>query len=117
MKNRLARVNELLKEELSKLIVQEVDIERDILITITNIDTSPDLRYAKVLISVLPDSRAGSALKILSKSIYHLQKELDKRLSMRPVPKIRFEIDAGGKRYSAIEDIIKKIEKEERNDI
>lgn len=114
MKNRIIRINELIKEELSKIIMQEVDLKSGCLITVTHIDTSPDLRYAKVLVSILPDQKSGSVLRILSRQIYSIQQSLNKKLSMKPVPKIHFEIDESGKHYSEIEKIIQKIEKENK---
>lgn len=114
MINRIARINELLKEELSKIIIQEVDIDSGTLITITKVDTSRDLRYATILISILPDIKSGSTLKILTKQIYKIQQLLNEKLSMKPVPRIKFVLDSGGKHYSELEKIIQKIEKTDK---
>jgi len=113
MKNRIIRINELLKEELSKIIEEEIDLESGVLITIIRVDASKDLRYARVLISILPDSKSGSSFRILTKQVYKIQQILNQKLSMKPVPKIKFDLDIGGKRYTEIEKIIQNIEKED----
>jgi len=113
MNNRIIRINELLKEELSKIIEEEIDLESGTLITIIRVDASKDLRYARVLIGILPDSRSGSSFRALTKQIYKIQQLLNAKLSMKPVPRIKFDLDTGGKRYTEIENIIQKIEKED----
>ncbi len=60
------------------------------IVTVGSIDTSPDLKYADVLIAVLPDNKIGAALAIIRKKIYKMQKTMNRRLEMRPVPKLRF---------------------------
>lgn len=113
MKNRITRINELLKEELSKIVEEEIDLESGTLITIIKVDASKDLRYARVLIGVLPDSKSGSSFRMLTKQIYKIQQILNQKLDMKPVPRIKFDLDIGGKRYTEIEKIIQKIEKED----
>lgn len=113
MNNRIIRINELLKEELGKIIEGEIDLESGSLITIIRVDASKDLRYARVLIGILPDSKSGSGFKLLTKQIYKIQRILNQKLNMKPVPRIKFDLDVGGKRYTEIEKIIQKLEKED----
>lgn len=107
MSQRIKKVNELLKHEVNQLLFKEIDFY-DILVTITEVNASPDLKQAKIKISVLPQEKGGSALKIIKKNIFQIQQDLNKRLYMRPVPKIRFEIDQTEIKAQRIEELLSK---------
>ncbi|MFH1583284.1 MAG: ribosome-binding factor A, partial [Candidatus Falkowbacteria bacterium] len=66
MPRRIEQLNEQLKEELANLIVKEVPLKNG-LITVSYVNCSPDLKYAKIAVSVLPDKFAGTALAGLRK--------------------------------------------------
>jgi len=110
MSDRIKRVNQLLKQEVSQLLLKEVDF-RDVLVTVTRVKTSPDLKYAKINISVLPTEKDELALKIIERNIFNIQQELNKRLHLKFVPKIRFEIDQVEVEAQRIEEILSKIDK------
>jgi ribosome-binding factor A len=107
MSQRLERVNELLRQEISKLLLREIDFV-DILVTVTNVNTSPDLKQAKIKITVLPTEKGEQVLRIIQRNIFHLQQELNKKLHLKPVPKIRFEIDQIEIKAQRIEEILSK---------
>lgn len=111
MSHRIKRINELLRQEISKLILREIEFE-DILVTINQVETSSDLSHAKVKISIMPTEKKELVLKIIERNIYHLQQELNKKLYMKIVPKIRFEIDQAEIKAQRIEEILGKIEKD-----
>jgi ribosome-binding factor A len=110
MSQRIQRVNQLLKQEISQLLLREIDFS-DALVTVTQVDCSPDLRQAKIKISILPDEKAEQVLRIIEKNIYHLQQILNKKLNMKIVPKIIFEIDKTEADAQRIEEILDKISK------
>jgi len=87
---RIEKINKLLAREVSRLFLTEIDFPEGILVTVGDIDTSPDLKYADVLIATIPDDRTGAALNLIRKKTYKMQKIIDRRLEMRPVPKLRF---------------------------
>ena len=109
---RIQKVNELLKRELGKIILKELEFSRDILITITDVESSPDLREAKIWVSVMPENQISLALRVLKRNIYNLQKKLDKRLKMRPVPRIEFLKESKSEEAQKIEEILDKIREE-----
>ncbi len=109
MNLRLKKVNELIKQEVGNIIIRELDIDREILITITKAEVSADLRYADVLVSVLPSEKKQSTLRSLNKNVYSLQQKLNKKLTMKPVPKIRFKLDTAGEYVSRIDEVIREI--------
>ena len=105
------RVNQLIKKELSKILLQEIDFPRGILATMTRVETSVDIRESKVYISVFPEKDAAKILEILNKSIYQLQQKLNKRLKMRPMPRIRFAEEKATAEAGRIEELLEKIHK------
>ncbi|MBU4030756.1 ribosome-binding factor A [Patescibacteria group bacterium] len=107
---RIEKVNELLRQEVSKLLLKEVDFE-GAFVTITNVDTAPNLQQSKIMISVLPNEKIEKVLDIMSRNIFHLQKSLNKKLYMRPVPKMIFEIDKVEEHAQRIEEILGKIKR------
>ncbi len=109
MNLRLKKINELIKQEVGNIIAREVDLSKEILVTVTKADVSPDLRYADILISVLPVEKKISTIKLLNKSVYRIQQELNKKLVMKPVPRIRFKLDTTGEYVSRIDELIEKI--------
>ena len=112
MSQRILRVNQLIKEEIAKLLSKEVDFPKEILATVSRVNCSPNLIQAKVYITCLPRGREKEVLKILNKSIWPLQKKLDKILKMRPVPKIIFVEDRQVAEAAKVEELLEKIKEE-----
>lgn len=109
MDRRKERVNDLIQEEVSKLIHQEVEFSLGVLVTVTEARVSVDFAHTKVYISVLPKGNTGSVLEVLRKNIYRLQQILNKKLRVKPVPKIAFIIDKREDNAEKVENIIKNI--------
>lgn len=110
MIERIKRVNQLIKHEISQLINREIDFDNT-LVTVTRVDTSPDLKQAKIGIIVLPQEETEQALKILEKNIYHIQQLLNKKLRMKYIPKIIFEIDKTEVNAQRLEEVLQQIKK------
>jgi ribosome-binding factor A len=104
----------LIKRELSQILLKEVDFPKDLLVTVTRVETSVDLEEAKIYVSVLPESQTNRILHILETQIYHLQQKLNKRLKMRPTPRIRFLSEKETSQAGRIEEILEKLKNEER---
>ena len=92
------------------ILEREIEFPENILVTITNVITSHDMYYAEVLISIL-GKEIKEALEILSKNIYHIQQKLNKKLRIRPVPKIHFEIDTGEAKREEVESSLAELKK------
>ena len=110
--NRVSRVNRLIKKEISQIILKEMDSPKDVLVTVTRVETSANLIQTKVYLSVMPESRSPVILKSLRNSIYHLQQSLNKRLAMRPTPKIVFVEEKVTKQAGRVEELLEKIKKD-----
>ena len=95
MSRRVDRINGLLREEISRLLSREIkDPRLSGLLTITQVRTSPDLRNAKVYLSVLGNDEANTtALQGIQSAATFLRKQLRERLRLKYVPFLTFEID------------------------
>lgn len=109
MGKRIERVNKLLKEQINNILLREIDFE-GVLVTITDVETTPDLRYCNMKISVMPENKEKIILKKIENQIYGIQKTLNKKLNMRPVPKIKFKIDQDVKKLHKIDEILNRAE-------
>ena len=111
MTQRIIQINGLLKKELSRVFLKGEGFDRNTLISITRVEASPDLAQARVYISVLPIEKFSEIMDFLKKNIYHIQQELNKKLSMRRVPKIVFYKENKIEEADKIERLIEKIHK------
>ena len=111
-KERAQRFNELIKKELGKIIFNFLDAKPGVLVTITQVLTNPNLFTSNIYISVYPPSEAEEILDKLNRSIYLIQQLLNRKLEVRPVPKIIFKHDKNPEEASEIEKIIEKIKHE-----
>jgi len=112
MVERIPRVNRLIREELSQILLKEVDFPENVLVTVTRVETSPDLNQAKAYISVMPAQRSEEVLNILNRTIYFIQQKLNKKLNMRPLPRLLFSKEEKTREAGRIEEILEKIKKE-----
>ena len=108
---RIEKLNNLLREELGKIIDREMDFPAGTFVTITQVDISPDAHYADVFISII-SQEPKNVLAILGKNIYHIQQELNQHLRMRPVPRIKFLLDEKEYRREKIEKKLADLKKE-----
>jgi len=92
--NRIGRINEEIQRELSSLIRTVKDPRVHGLVSITAVDTTPDLRYAKIFVSVLDKSDVKEVVKGLRSAGGYLRRELGRSLQLRDTPGLTFV--AGG---------------------
>ncbi len=96
MGHRLLRINESIRETLSSVITAEgLKDPRVGFVTVTGVETSPDLRHAKVFVSVLGGAKERDAtLVALEKSRGYLQAQINAALHMKRTPQLQFLYDA-----------------------
>ena len=92
--NRIGRINEEIQKELASLIRNLKDPRvQDTMISITHVETTPDLRYAKVYVSFLEEDRASDAIKGLKSAGGYLRRELGRALQLRYTPELVWTLD------------------------
>ena len=91
--NRIGRINEEIQREMSSLIRTVKDPRVTGLISVTAVDTTPDLKYCKLYISVLDKSDVDPVLKGLKSASGYLRRELGRALNLRNTPELSFVRD------------------------
>ena len=91
--NRIGRINEEIQRELAALIPHVKDPRISGMISVTAVETTPDLKFAKVFISVLDKSDCAQVLKGLKSASGYLRRELGHSLNLRYTPELTFVRD------------------------
>ena len=119
MSRRTERLNDLIREELSDLIRrQSKDPRLSCFLTVTRVDTSADLRLAKVFISIMgSDEEKKNAMDGLSSASGFLYRELRSRLSLRHTPQLVFYKDDSIERGAEVLHKIKEVSGSEEADV
>ena len=92
--NRISRINEEIQKELANLIRNLKDPRvQDTMISITRVETTPDLRFAKVYTSFLQENKAADAMKGLKSASGYLRRELGHALQLRHTPELMWALD------------------------
>jgi len=117
--NRIGRINEEIQKELASLLRNLKDPRvQDTMISITHVETTPDLRYAKVYVSFLEEDKAKDALKGLKSAGGYLRRELGRALQLRYTPELVWALDDsityGAKMLKLINSL--EVEKDEDDD-
>ncbi len=91
--NRIGRINEEIQRELATLIRTVKDPRVHGLVSITGVDTTSDLRYSKIYVSVLDKSDVSEVVKGLKSAGGYLRRELGAALKLRYTPELQFVED------------------------
>ena len=114
--NRIGRINEELIRELAILLRAVKDPRVQGMVSITAVEATPDLRYAKVYVSVLQKETAKEVLKGLKSASGWLRRELGSALSLRYTPELVFVLDDSIDKGAHVFEILKQIEKQQPSD-
>ena len=110
--NRIGRINEEIQRELADLLRGLKDPRvQDTMISITRVETTPDLRYAKVYTSFLEADRAKDALKGLKSASGYLRRELGRALQLRYTPELQFIADDSIQHGAHILEVLRQVER------
>ena len=92
--NRIATINQEIQKELSALLRNVKDPRvQNTMISITRVEATPDLRWAKVCVSFLEENRAQEGMKGLKSASGYLRRELGRTLQLRYTPELQWELD------------------------
>lgn len=106
---RQEQLSELIQQELSQIILREMEVPEGSLVTITSVGVDKDYLTAKILLSIFPFKYSQRILGKLKKRAGYLQFLLNRKLGMRLVPKLFFELDQTEEKASEIEELLNKI--------
>ena len=92
--NRINRINEEIQKSLSDALRTVKDPRvTDTMISVTRVETTPDLRYAKVYVSFLEENKAADAMKGLKSAAGYLRREVASDLKLRYTPELQWALD------------------------
>ena len=108
--NRIGRINEEIQRELSALIPAVKDPRVSGMISVTAVETTPDLRYAKAYISGLDKENGERVLKGLRSASGWLRRELGSALKLRYTPELVFQLDDSIDKGAHILELLRSVE-------
>jgi ribosome-binding factor A len=110
MNRRTDRVSDLVRAELSDLLLRQVQDPRIRLVSLTSVEITPDMRRALVRVSALGDeAQREDALAALRHARGFLRTELSHRLRTRVTPELVFELDRGAEHSQRISDLLESL--------
>jgi ribosome-binding factor A len=109
--SRVPQLNQLIKKEVSHLLLKEAEFPPDILVTVTRVETSPNLRESRIFVSTMPAIKSREVLRILNRIIYKIQQKINKRIRARPVPRLKFLEEKETSQAGRIEEILEELKK------
>ena len=110
MKQRAQRVSEELRKIISRILIEDLSDPRLGFVTITRIEVTDDLRYAKVFYSVLGDEeQKKSTAEALAEELGHIRRMAVERINMKFAMEMKFEVDPSIDQSFKIDSILKKI--------
>ncbi|MDF2572490.1 MAG: rbfA [Sporomusa sp.] len=113
---RVEKVQEFIKQEISKMILSELKDPRIGFVTVTRVEATGDLRSAKVYISLMgSDDQKAETWAGLTKSLGYMRAEIGKRIRMRFAPELSLHLDETLEYSARIQELILKIKREEGN--
>ena len=111
MTHRIERVNSLIRQEISGLLQRQVkDPRLGSFVAVTEVSTSPDLRYAKIFVSRLgSEEEKQETLRALAAASGFFRNEMGRHLRMRRIPELSFEWDDSIERGAHLLELIDKV--------
>ena len=111
MSQRTERVDELLRQEIGALLAKEIADPRIGFATITDVETTPDLRHAKVWVSVIGEKGdRDETLRALGQAMPFIRHELGRRLRIRRIPELHVRLDDSAERGTRVLHLLAELE-------
>jgi ribosome-binding factor A len=111
MTARTERIDELLRQEIGEIFRRDVDDPRIGFVTITDVETAPDLRHARMSVSVIgqPEERKAT-LAAMGRAMPFVRHELGKRLRLKRIPEFHLELDDSVERGTRVLQLLNELE-------
>ena len=109
---RIEKLQELIKQEMSKMLLREIKDPRIGFVTVTDVEMTGDLREAKIYVSIMGDEeKVQESLKGLKSALGFIRREIGRRIRLRFTPEISFALDTSLDYSEHIQKILLDIEK------
>jgi ribosome-binding factor A len=116
MAYRIEKVENLIKEEISSILLFKVADPSLGFVTVTNVKVSPDLKNAKIYLSVYEKEKRAEVLEKIGELNGFIRSELASRIRIKFTPELKFFIDDTLDYVGKIEDLLKKIHKDDNQE-
>jgi ribosome-binding factor A len=111
MTQRTERIDELLRQEISAILSREVADPRIGFVTVTQVETAPDLRHAKVWVSVIgAQAERDATISALDRVMVFVRRELGTRLRIRRIPELHVRLDDTAERGTRVLHLLQELE-------
>jgi ribosome-binding factor A len=111
MSQRTERVDELLRQEIGALLTKEIADPRIGFATITDVETAPDLRHAKVWVSVIGgQAESTETVRALQQAMPFVRHELGRRLRIKRIPELHVRLDDTAERGTRVLHLLNELE-------
>jgi len=118
--SRTSRIGEVIMRELAQMIQQEVSDPRVGMVTVSHVDVTSDLKYAKVYVTRLngveSDQDVDECITGLTNAAWFLKRGIAKRVEIRTIPELRFHYDKSLEHGFHMDELIAKANKDLSND-
>lgn len=108
--NRIAKVNSYIQQVLGPILLEFLD-SGDGLVTISKVEASRDLRWAKIWISIF-GGNDQKILEYIKRNLYDIQGELNRKFSTKIVPRLQFFLDTSPRYAEHIDELVRKVHAE-----
>ena len=113
---RIEKLQELIKQEMSKMLLKELKDPRIGFVTVTDVEMTGDLREAKIYVSVMGDSeQVKSSLEGLNSALGFVRREIGQRIRLRFTPEISFALDTSLDYGDHIQKLLLQVEGDIKN--
>lgn len=117
MTHRIEQVESTLRKALAQVLQRSISDPRIRgMVSITDVDVSPDMKQAKICVSVLPEEYAKRTIAGLKAASRHIQSEVKKLVALRVVPHLKFELDDSLKQAEEIYEAIDQAKAREEDE-
>lgn len=116
MAYRKEKVESLIKEEISLIFLHKLNDQSLGFVTVTNVKVSPDMKLAKIYISIFDKAKRKAALERVNDAKGMIRAELAHKIKMRFTPDLNFYLDDTADYAEKIEELIKQIHKDDKKE-
>ncbi len=111
MTQRTNRVDELLQQEIGAILERDVSDPRIGFVTVTDVETTPDLRHAQVWVSIIAqEAERETSLRALRHAVPFIRRELGSRLRIKRIPELHVRLDDSAERGTRVLRLIEELE-------
>lgn len=103
---RIRQINNALRDYMAVAIMRIVELPRGVVVSVTKVHTTADLRHAQVFLSIVPDNLAGSTLQLIEKHTSDVVADVVDHITFRLVPKFHFKLDDTERKAAQIEALL-----------